>query len=446
MTRLAIVGGSDAGTEAALRARRIDASLEITMIVADGYLNYSICGLPFFVSGEVEDRRALAHRTEAQVRDQGIEVLLDHRARAIDPRRRLIDIDGRGPAQRLYDTVVIATGARPVRPSIPGLDGPDVHVLHTMDDGIRLRERLDARPPERVAVVGSGYIGVEMADALSRRGIEVTLVGRAPTVLPTIDPSLGSLLATELQRHGVTVHTGVAVEGIGRVRGHLQVRTIGAPTVSTDLVVIAAGVRPDTELARAAGVTIGPSGAIRVNRRMETDVPGVYAAGDCVETWHALLERPMYLPLGTTAHKQGRVAGENAAGADRSFAGSLGTQVVKVFDLAAARTGLDVAQAAAAGFSPVAVETVVPDHKTYYPGAHDLHIRIVGDTVTGRLLGAQIVGHWQAAVAKRIDVFAAAIHGTSLVRDLLDLDLSYTPPVAAPWDPVQAAADTWVNR
>jgi NADPH-dependent 2,4-dienoyl-CoA reductase/sulfur reductase-like enzyme len=187
-------------------------------------------------------------------------------------------------------------------------------------------------------------------------------------------------------------------------------------------------------------------GAVRVNRRMETNLPAVFAAGDCVQTWHALLEQPLYLPLGTTAHKQGRVAGENAAGGDSEFSGSLGTQVVKVFELAAARTGLSEADATAAGLSAVSADTIVADHKPYYPGATELHIRITGDADTDRLLGGQIVGHWQAEVAKRIDILATAIHQGLRVADLAGLDLSYTPPVSAPWDPVQVAVDTWVKE
>ena len=314
-----------------------------------------------------------------------------------------------------------------------------------MDDGIALRARLDARPPADAIVVGSGYIGVEMADALTRRGIHVTLAGRAASILPTIDHPQGGLLASEAERHGVEVMTGADIVRIEREGGRLAATTGDGRSVAGDIVVIGAGVSPDTELARAAGVSLGQRGAIRVDQHMRTDVPGISAAGDCVETWHAILEAPTYLPLGTTAHKQGRVAGRNVAGGDAVFPGSLGTQVVKVFDLAAARTGLSLVEAAAAGYAPLAVETVVPDHKAYYPGARDLHIRVVGDATTGRLLGAQIVGHWQAQVAKRIDVVAAAIHARLTVDDMLGLDLSYTPPLSAPWDPIQAAADAWVR-
>ena len=314
-----------------------------------------------------------------------------------------------------------------------------------MDDGITLRARLDEHLPAAAIVLGGGYIGVEMADALTRRGIEVTLVGRAPSVLPTIDPPLGALIAAELERNGVTVMTGASVERIDRVNGRLEATITGGQAVRADLVLVGAGVRPDVDLARSAGVALGPTGAIRVSRQMLTDIPNIYAAGDCVETWHAVLERPTYLPLGTTAHKQGRVAGEQAAGANSMFADGRhpGREGLRS---AAARTGLTVNEASAFGLTAVAVDTVVPDHKRYYPGAHDVHIRIVGDRRSGKLLGAQMVGHWQAEVAKRIDILATALHMAVSVRELLDLDLSYTPPLSAPWDPVQAAADRWLGE
>lgn len=447
MTRLVIIGGSDAGTEAALRAGQTDPSLEITMIVADGFVNYSICGLPFFVSGEVEDWRSLAHRDQDRITEQGINILLDRRARAINPERRIVTVQGNHAAAELsYDHLVIATGARPVRPSIPGLDEKGVHVLHTMSDGIRLRERLDERPPGAAVVVGSGYIGLEMADALSRRGIRVTLVGRAPSVLPTVDASLGELIEGELERNEVTVINGTAVRGISRIGKGLAATLTDGRTLAADLVVVGAGVSPDTALARSIGVETGVAGAIAVTRAMETSVPGIYAAGDCAETWHAQLERSTYVPLGTTAHKQGRVAGINAAGGHVTFGGSVGTQVVKVFDLAAARTGLSDDEASAAGFSPLSAAVSVPDHKPYYPGSRELRIRITGDANSGRLLGGQIVGDWRAEVAKRIDIIATGLQKQMTVTDLLELDLSYTPPVSAPWDPVQTAADAWVSR
>lgn len=442
---LVVVGGSDAGISAALRARELRPEVSVSVVVADAFPNFSICGLPFYLSGEVPDWRSLAHRTRADLERAGLRLLLEHTATAIQPaaRRVLVRTPDSSEDALAYDRVVVATGAVPVRPPISGLDLPHVYLLHTMADSFRLHEHLARGQPRSAIVVGSGYIGLEMADALTRRGLRVTLFGRAPAVLPTVDRVFGELLADELRRCGVEVLSGVAVERIARSERELLVSGQGGVQRRADLVLVGAGVQPNTELAAAAGAATGDAGALHVDRFMATTMPDVYAAGDCVATWHRLLERPVYLPLGTTAHKQGRVAGENAVGGGRLFAGSVGTQVVKVFDLAVAGTGLRDDQARAAGFAPVTRELETWDHTAYYPGAAALRVRLTGDRASGRLLGAQIVGPWQAEVAKRIDILATAISCGLRIDELLDLDLSYTPPLGTPWDAVQQAAQGW---
>jgi NADPH-dependent 2,4-dienoyl-CoA reductase/sulfur reductase-like enzyme len=340
---------------------------------------------------------------------------------------------------------VIATGARPRTTGIEGIQLPGVYPLHTMEDSFRVREKLDAGGLERAVIVGAGYIGLEMADAFVHRGLRVTLVSRSPTVMPSIDASLGEVVRRELEQHGVEVATGVEVAEIAGHEGALEVRGGSGFHRRADLVLVGGGVEPNSDLARAAGVATGVRGAIRVDRRMRTNIPGVLAAGDCVETWHRVLQKPTYLPLGTTAHKQGRVAGETAVGGDREFQGSVGTQVVKVFDLAVARTGLRDDDARAAGFGPLTVGSTPWHHKAYYPGAHRLHVRVTGERRTGRLLGAQIIGHWQAEVSKRSDIFASALFHSMTVEGMNDLDLSYTPPMGAPWDAVQEAAQAWLS-
>ena len=450
MTRLLVVGGSDAGIAAALRAREVDPGADVTVVVADRYPNYSICGLPFYLSGEVEDHRDLAHRTVEEIEDAGVRLLLGTTVRAVDPASKTVEVAGPKDRARAlpYDRLVLGTGAAPARPEIAGLDLDGVYFLHSMDDSFRLRGRLTDREPRSAVIVGAGYIGLEMADALTLRGLRVTVVGRAATVLPTVDAAFGRALEGELRRRGVEVVTGTEVDAVESDGSRLSVSGSEGFRRDADLVLVATGVRPVTALAEGCGAETGVRGAIRVNRRMETGVPGVYAAGDCAETYHRLLGRNDYLPLGTTAHKQGRVAGENAVvgnavGGRRGFAGSLGTQVVKIFGLVVARTGLLEDEARDAGFEPFAVETEADDHKRYYPGARGLRLRVTGDRNTGHLLGAQILGPWGSEVAKRIDVFAAALHHEMRVEGLSDLDLSYTPPVSAPWDAVQAAAQAW---
>jgi NADPH-dependent 2,4-dienoyl-CoA reductase/sulfur reductase-like enzyme len=445
--RLLVIGGSDAGIAAALRARELDPSVDATVVVADAFPNFSICGLPYYLSGDVADWRDLAHRTTRDLEQAGIQLLLDHTAQRIDPAGKQVTVTSeRGGERRLgYDRLVIGTGAVPVRPPIDGLDLDGVHVLHTMGDTFTLHQAL-AAGARSAAIIGGGYIGLEMAEAFSARGLDVTLVEQAPAVMPTVDSELGRLLGEELRRHAVQVVNDVTVKAIHHDAAGLIVAGDPDFAATADLVLVVVGVRPDTELAEAAGVETGVRGALRVDRRMRTNLPDVLAAGDCVETWHRLLGRPAYLPLGTTAHKQGRIAGETAVGGDREFAGSLGTQVVKVFELAVARTGLRDQEAAAAGLEPVTVGSVQFDHKAYYPGAHQLHLRLTGDRTSGQLLGTQLVGDHRAEVAKRIDIPAGALFHHMTVEGLSDLDLSYTPPFGSPWDAVQLAAHDWARQ
>lgn len=418
MTRvhLLAIGGSDAGISAALRAREVEPSWDVTVLVADDYPNFSICGLPYYLSGDVPDWHDLAHRTAADLDAAGIAVRTRTRATRLRPADHRVDVgtdDGRVESLT-YDAVVVGTGA---------------------------------------VSVGAGYIGLEMAEALTTRGIHVTQVEALPEVMPTFDAQLGALVRAELQAHGVEVLTATTVSSIeraGDVGSSLRVAARSTDgrgrTRDADVVLVVVGVRPDAALAEEAGAALGVKGAIQVDRRMATNLPDVYAAGDCVITQHRLLGQS-WLPLGTTAHKQGRVAGENAVGGDRAFKGSLGTQVVKVFDLVAARTGLRDADVPGAErpWETATVSARADDHKAYYPGATPIDLRLTGDRVTGRLLGAQLVGRRGAEIAKRVDVFAAAIFNGMTVDALNDLDLSYTPPLGTPWDAAQLASQDWAR-
>ncbi len=445
MPHMLIIGGSDAGISAALRIKELDARAEVTVVVADAFPNFSICGLPFYLSGEAPNWRNLAHRSAEEIESHGIRLLLSHRAKSIDARAKIVEIASGGGLNRVaYDRLLIATGAESARPPILGLDAPGVFFLRWMGDSFAVKQFLDQTKPRRAVVIGGGYIGLEMADALTHRQIEVTLMEFAPEVLTTLDPELGARIREELLSKGVHVINGQAVQSIESKQGLLTVQTATGNNQETDMVIVAAGAKPATALARTAGIGLGAGGAIRVDRTMATGIADIWAAGDCVETWHRMLAANVYMPLGTTAHKQGRVAGENMLGGRREFQGSLGTQVVKVFDQVAARTGLRDKEALAAGFDPLTVALTVWDHKVYYPGAKETYIRITGDRPSGRLLGAQMVGHRATEVSKRIDIFAAALYHQMQVDALADLDLSYTPPLSSPWDPVQMAAMQWV--
>ena len=456
---LVAVGGSDAGISAALRARELDSTADVTVVVADSYPNFSICGIPYYVSGDVPDWRNLAHRTLADLQATGMTLRLDTVARRIDVGgHALVVADADGVEESLhYDALVVGTGAVPVRPPIGGLSGDDplgpadgVHLLHSMGDTFAIMRTLTEQSSRRALIVGAGYVGLEMAEALTERGLAVTQIEQLPEVLPTVDPPLGALVHRELTEHGVEVVCGTVVTRIARApsgaAGRIEVHATGARADEryfADVVLVVVGVRPDAQLALDAGAQAGAKGSIAVDRQMRTNLPDVFAAGDCVTTYHRLLGNT-YLPLGTTAHKQGRIAGENAIGGDRSFAGSLGTQVVKVFDMAAARSGLRDHEAVAAGFNPLTVAHEADDHKAYYPGSHRISMRYTGDRTTGRLLGVQLFGHRTAEVAKRIDIAAVAIYNGMTVDAISDLDLSYTPPLGSPWDAVQAGSQAWV--
>ncbi len=457
---LIAIGGSDAGISAALRARELDPTTDVTVVLADAYPNFSICGIPYYVSGEVTHWKNLAHRTVADLEATGMELRLGTMASRIDVEDHKLTLQCPDGSETIlaYDALVIGTGAVPVRPPIDGVSehdalGPDdgVHLLHSIGDTLEVMRTIEERNVESAVIVGAGYIGLEMAEALVTRGLEVTQIEQLPEVLPTVDPELGASVRSELVAHGVDVRTGTTVrqilkvEGSERLRVEARARDGKEMTCPADMVLVVAGVRPDADLAASAGAELGVKGAISVDRRMRTNLPDVYAAGDCVVTDHRLLGET-YLPLGTTAHKQGRVAGENALGGQREFAGSLGTQVVKVFDMVAARTGLRDHEARSAGFEPVTVPFEGDDHKAYYPGSHRLQVGCTGDRNTGRLLGFQLFGHRHGEVAKRIDIAAAAIFSGLSVDQVSDLDLSYTPPLGSPWDVVQGAAQQWARK
>jgi NADPH-dependent 2,4-dienoyl-CoA reductase/sulfur reductase-like enzyme len=452
MPNLVIIGGSDAGIEAALRARELDPITDATVLVADQYPNFSICGIPYHVSGEVPDWRDLAHRRVEDLEAAGMRLLLDHRAELIEVADRRVRYTGPNGHEGAiaYDQLLIATGAVPQPPPIAGLHslgpGDGVHMLHSMGDTLALTSYLAEHQVTDAVIVGGGYIGLEMAEALVTRGLRLTLLEQLPQLLPrTLDPQLATHVEAELGHNGVRVQTSTAVRSIEQLNSRLQAHGEGGRSWICDLVLVVTGVKPDSDLAAKAGARVGIRDAIAVDQRMRTSIDDVWAAGDCAETYHRLLATNTYLPLGTPAHKQGRVAGENALGGHRMFAGSLGTQVVRVFDLVAAATGIRCDEAVQQGFDPVTVESEVDDHKAYYPGATPIRIRVTGDKRTHRLLGAQLIGRRSAEIAKRVDIYAGAIHHRARVDEICDLDLSYTPPLGSPWDAVQAAARAWTK-
>lgn len=444
--RLIVIGGDAAGMAAASQARRRRSpdDLKIVAFERGRFTSYSACGIPYWISGLVPQRDQLIARDPATFRDRfAIDVRLRHEVTRIDLDRREViarDLTGGDEVRERFDTLVYATGAHPVRPPWARSDVLGVFGVQTLEDGAALRDWLDGDTrPRQAVVVGGGYIGVEMAEALIQRGLEVTLVEKAQQPMSTVDPDMAELVNDAMRGVGVRIRTGLAVTGLQERDGRVSAVLTSDGPIPADLVVLGLGVRPNVELAEAAGLPVGPSGALRVDRRMR--VPGaddVWAAGDCVECLHRVSGMPVHIPLGTHANKQGRVAGINIGGGYATFPGVIGTAVIKVCDLEVGRTGLREQDAAAAGFEFVSVITESTNRAGYFPGSRPMTVKLIAERPTGRLLGAQIVG-WSEA-AKRIDALAVALWNGMTVDDMTALDLGYAPPYSPVWDPVLIAA------
>ncbi len=437
--RLVVIGGVAAGMSAASRARRINPRLEIVVLEKGAYVSYGTCGLTYLVSGLVETPSELVTYTPEFFREERcIDVRTHHEAVEIIPARKQVQVRHAGDVYALdYDSLVIATGGAPAF-EIPGSDSPGVFTCNSLTDAIALRAFLRERRPRRGVIVGGGYIGIEAAEALRRRNLEVTILERSRSLLEDTEADITRLVEDHLQLQGVQFQLNHAVRFIDRAAdGSLVITTAGNQALHADVVVLATGLVPRADLAGRAGVQLGPSGAIRTDERQQTSIPGLYAAGDCVETRHRVTGGYVYVPLGTTANKQGRVAGENAAGGNAVFPGIVGTLVTKVFDLEVARTGLSYESARAAGFQPESV-TIDSRSRAKYLGGSPLRVVLVADRAGGRLLGGQLAG--EEGGARRIDVVVAALTARMTVADFIHLDLGYAPPFGPVYDPLLVAA------
>ena len=438
MARLVVIGGGAAGMSAASAARRADPGLDVVVCEAGGFAAYGMCGIPYYVGGTVaEAENLLAYPPSVFREKRGIDLRLHTRVTGIDTAARTVRLAGPG-GSLAWDKLVVTSGADPVRPPVPGLDDRRVFTIRSLDEAIGLRRLLDSGAVRRAVVVGAGYIGLETAEALVCAGVDVDVVEALPGVLGTVDPPIAALAQAELERH-TRLRLGARLEAVSRgsTPDGCLAAVVDGQEIPTDLVVIAVGVRPATDLLIQAGARHLPDGAVVVDAGMRTSLPGVFAAGDAVALPHLVLGRPAWVPLGPAANKTGRVAGTVAAGGTASFRGVVGTAVVKIFGLEVARTGLGLAEAQAAGLDAVATDEVSRSRAKYYPGASPLHVRLV-HTRDGRLLGGQLAG--REGAAKRVDVLATALHAGFSVDDLAALDLSYAPPFAPVYDPVLAAA------
>ena len=443
--RLLVVGGDAGGMTAASDARRRMRAdeLEIVAFERGDYTSYSACGIPYFVGGEVADIDDLIARSPEEHRRHHIDVQLRTEVVGIDVTARSItvrDLDTSADRVEGFDQLVIATGATPTRPSLPGIDALGIHGVQTLGDGIALRDDLTGIAAQaRAVVVGGGYVGLELAEALHRRGLHVTVVEADRQPMSTLDPDMGALVADAIRGLGIELHTETKVSAFETgANGRVSAVVVGDRSLPADVVVLGLGVKPSVALARDAGIEIGPTGGIATDARMETSVNGVWAAGDCVECHHRVSGKPVTIALGTHANKQGLVAGENATGGDARFAGVIGTAVTKICETEVARTGLNVAEARDAGFD-CSASTVEPTSRAgYFPEARKITVKVVVERGSHRLLGAQIVG--KEGAAKRIDVLATAIWNEMTVDQIAQLDLGYAPPFSPLWDPVQVAA------
>jgi len=439
-TRIVIVGGDAAGMSAASKARRTNPDATVTVLEKGDFVSYAACGLPYWIEGIVAEANKLIARTPEEHRNAGIDLRTRHEAVAIDTRARTVTVRTPDGTETLtYDKLILATGARPKRPPFltDALDG--VFTLRSIPDAARIQEYLMRFRVERAVVVGGGYIGVEMSEALTMRGVRVTLLEHGSQILKFFDADFAERIAAYMSEMGVEIRTGATVSrlvGSSRVEG---VELVDGSVLPAEIVIVGAGVTPNSELASRAGIATGASGAIVVDSFQRTSAFHVYAAGDCAEARHLVLDRNVYVPLGTTANKQGRVAGENAAGGTATFGGIVGTTVCKVFHRGFARTGLTEEQARRAGFVPKSASIKAHSRAAYYGHPPTLDVKLTFDSRTRRLLGAQLFG--DETVAKRIDVVATALTARMTVDAFAQLDLSYAPPYAPVWDPLLVAAN-----
>jgi NADPH-dependent 2,4-dienoyl-CoA reductase/sulfur reductase-like enzyme len=437
------VGADAAGMSAASQAKRMRGDdLEVVALERGSHTSYSACGIPYWIGGDVGSVDDLVARTPEEHRANGIDLRLRSEATALDMDRREVEVrdhDGAKTYRVGFDHLVLATGARPRRPDIPGIDAPAVLGVQTLDDGERALAALE-ESPRRVVVVGGGYIGIEMAEAMVNRGLTVTVVTRSREPMASLDPDMGRLVHAAMEGMGIDVQTSVHLEAIETdAEGRVRAVVTSDGTFDADLVVLGTGVGPETTLAAAAGLTLGRWGGLVTDLQMRVfDAEGVWAAGDCVESIDLVSGNRVHVALGTHANKQGRVLGTNLGGGYATFPGVVGTAVSKVCDLEIARTGLKETDCDAVGYQWLTVSVASTTRAGYFPGAAEITVKLVVEKRTGRLLGGQIVG--KEGAAKRIDALAVALWNQMTVEEISGLDLGYAPPFSPVWDPVLIAA------
>ena len=445
--RLVIVGGVAAGASAAAKARRCNEDAEIVMFEMGPDISYATCGLPYYLSGVIPERKNLLITTTEFFKNRfNVEVRPRHEVLRIDRQAQKVvvkNVTTGAIAEEAYDRLVLSTGATAILPPIPGVDLPFVFTLKTLQDTDRIHAFVKNKRPENAVVVGGGLVGIEAVENLEGGKTKVSVVEFMPQILSFLDREMAEVVQQHLRRKGVDIHVSEKVTSLEERGGRGWICTNTGRELAADLVIMSVGIRPNIKLARDAGLRIGPSGGIAVNEFMGTDDPNIFAAGDCVESLNLVTGKPMLIPMGSAANKEGRAAGANAMGRSIAVKGFTGTVIVKVFDLAVAKTGLSEAEAVNEGLSPLVTYVLAGDHAGYYPDAKDLQIKTIADRSSKRLLGAQVIG--ERGVDKRIDVMATAIYNHMALDDLLQLDLAYAPPFSSARDPVIIAGAVGQN-
>ncbi|TDX48406.1 FAD-dependent oxidoreductase [Orenia marismortui] len=442
--KIVVIGGVAAGTSAAARAKRLNPDAEIIIFERDSDISYSGCGLPYYISNIVEERDdIIIYTPERFEAKKGAKVKAQHSVEDIlvDSKEVIVKDLLKNKEKKLkYDKLLIATGASSIIPPLPGVELDNIFSLRNVHDADKIVDFIEVNNPKKAVVIGGGYIGLELTESLLEQNIDVRVVEKAEQILTNFDSDMADIVLEHLKEKGVEVITG---DGITEFKGEEnveQVLTESGKELDCDFVVMSIGVKPNVELAQKAGVGLGETGAIKVNSRMETSVSDIYAAGDCVESTHLLTGNPVWIPLGSTANKQGRVAGSTMMGVEGEFKGVLGTAISKVCDLAVARTGLTFAEAEAEGYEVVSSVIKSGNHSGYYPNYNKFTVKLIVEKDSGIILGAQVIGDAKfAGVDKRIDILVTAIHNQMKASELIDLDLAYAPPFSIPKDGVMVA-------
>lgn len=444
MKKILIIGGVAAGATAAARARRLDGEAEITLLEAGDDVSFANCGLPYYIGGDVKNRSDLILASPETFRDQyRVTVHTATEATAIDRAKKTVTTINKKNGKETkfeYDSLILAQGGKPIVPPLPGVNGENVFQLWTLDDMDKINDFIEKKEPKTAVVVGGGFIGLEMVEALVKRGLEVNLVEMAPQIMPLLEGEMAGFLTKELLDYGVKMHLGKSMQAI---EGN-SVKINDGTSLPADMVLLSVGVRPTLKLAQDAGLEIGKAGGLLVNERLQTSDEHIFAAGDMLEIENLINNRKTRVPLAGPANRQGRIVAENALGGNKAYKGATGTSVVKLFGAVAGSTGLNLKQARDAGFDADAVVVHKSSHTSYYPGSEKVSLMLIFEKATGKLLGAQSAG--RVGIDKRIDVIATAIAGGLTLADLEEIDLAYAPPFNSPNGPVHMAAFTGENH